>query len=139
MTSFEGIYEFGEWRLDPAERQLSHKGQAVALTPKVFDTLLLLVENAGHLVSKQEFMKRVLPYAFVEDVALAQSISHLRKTFAHFSQDEATIETVPKRGYRLMSPAQWVPGVNRGHMPSTGPTLSPIGLNISSGTAGPLE
>jgi len=53
MTSSEGIYEFDEWRLDPAERLLSRNGQAVALTPKVFDTLLLLVENAGHLVSKQ--------------------------------------------------------------------------------------
>ena len=140
MTSSEGIYEFGEWRLDPAERLLSRNGQAVALTPKVFDTLLLLVENAGHLVSKQEFMARVWPDAFVEDVALAQSISHLRKTFARFSENGATIETVPKRGYRLTSPVQRVPG--NGYGGSSSPaklTPPPTWLGASSGTAGPVE
>src|SRR5207245_6506968 len=114
-------------------------GQAVALTPKVFDTLLLLVENAGHLVSKQEFMARVWPDAFVEDVALAQSISHLRKTFARFSENGATIETVPKRGYRLTSPVQRVSGNGYGSSLTAMLTPHPTWMVASAGTAAPVE
>jgi DNA-binding winged helix-turn-helix (wHTH) protein/tetratricopeptide (TPR) repeat protein len=108
MTS-KGIFEFGEWRLDAAEQRLLHRGEPVPLTPKAFHTLLLLLENAGHLVSKDEFMKRVWPDAFVEDVALAQNISHLRKTLAVVPGNGLTIETVPKRGYRLSGPIRFVP------------------------------
>jgi DNA-binding winged helix-turn-helix (wHTH) protein len=78
-VSADRIYEFGEWRLDPAEHLLSRNGSGVPLGPKVFDTLLVLVENAGRLVTKDEFMKRVWPDSFVEDLALTQNISQLRK------------------------------------------------------------
>lgn len=59
-VSVDRVYEFGEWRLDPAEHLLLRNGTAVPLGPKLFDTLLLLVENAGRLVTKEEFMRRVL-------------------------------------------------------------------------------
>jgi Tol biopolymer transport system component/DNA-binding winged helix-turn-helix (wHTH) protein len=95
-------YEFGEWRLDPAEHLLSRSGSRVSLGPKIFDTLLVLVENAGRLVTKDEFMKRVWPDSFVEDLALTQNISQLRKTLGN--GEEPVIETVPKRGYRLLVP-----------------------------------
>jgi Tol biopolymer transport system component/DNA-binding winged helix-turn-helix (wHTH) protein len=97
------LYVFGDWCLDPAERQLLHNGTPVPLTPKVFETLLLLVENAGRLVAKEEFMKRVWPDAFVEDLALAQNISQIRKSL---SGNGAMIETVPKRGYRFTAAVQ---------------------------------
>jgi Tol biopolymer transport system component/DNA-binding winged helix-turn-helix (wHTH) protein len=93
-------YEFGEWRLDPAEHLLSRSGSRVSLGPKVFDTLLVLVENAGRLVTKDEFMKSVWPDTVVEDLALTQNISQLRKILG--DGDEPVIETVPKRGYRLL-------------------------------------
>src|SRR5208282_5570577 len=60
------------------------------------------VENAGRLVTKDEFMKRVWPDSFVEDLALTQNISQLRKIMGN--GDEPVIETVPKRGYRLLVP-----------------------------------
>ena len=101
-VSVDKIYEFGEWRLDPAEHLLSRNGSPVPLGPKVFDTLLVLVENAGRLVTKDEFMKRVWPDTFVEDLALTQNISQLRKILGN--GDEPVIETVPKRGYRLLVP-----------------------------------
>jgi DNA-binding winged helix-turn-helix (wHTH) protein len=94
------IYEFREWRLDPAEHLLSRSGSHVSLGPKVFDTLLVLVENAGRLVTKDEFMKRVWPDTIVEDLALTQNISQLRKILGN--AEEPVIETVPKRGYRLL-------------------------------------
>ena len=74
MSVLKGqIYQFGEWRLDPAERLLQLNGVAVPLTPKVFETLLVLVENSGKLVTKDEFMKRVWPDTFVEDLALVKT------------------------------------------------------------------
>jgi len=102
MSSLKGqIYEFGDWRLDPVERLLQRNGVAVPLTPKVFETLLVLVENAGKLVTKDEFMKRVWPDTFVEDLALAQNISQIRKVI---NGHGPVIETVSKRGYRLTVP-----------------------------------
>ena len=97
-------YEFGEWLLDPAEHLLLRNQKPVPLGPKVFETLLLLVENAGHLVPKDEFMKRVWPDTFVEDAALTQNISQLRRVLS--KGDGAVIETVPKRGYRLLLSVQ---------------------------------
>ena len=97
-------YEFGDWRLDPAERLLVRQGEQIALTPKVFDTLALLVENAGSLVSKEDFMERVWPEAFVEDAVLTQNISQLRKVLG----DPSAIETVPKKGYRFLKPVKTI-------------------------------
>jgi len=102
MSVLKGqIYQFGEWRLDPAERLLQLNGVAVPLTPKVFETLLVLVENSGKLVTKDEFMKRVWPDTFVEDLALVQNISQIRKVM---NGHGPVIETVSKRGYRLLIP-----------------------------------
>jgi TolB-like protein/DNA-binding winged helix-turn-helix (wHTH) protein/Tfp pilus assembly protein PilF len=97
-TSTRPAYEFGTFRLDPAERTLLRQGQPVALTPKVFDTLVYLVENSGRLITKDDFMKQVWADAFVEDAALAQAISQLRKALG----DSEMIETVPKKGYRFL-------------------------------------
>ena len=91
-------YEFGEFQLDPAERTLVRQGKPVPLTPKLFDTLVLLVENAGRLVSKAEFMKQVWADAFVEEATLAQSISQVRKALG----EPDVVETVPKKGYRFL-------------------------------------
>jgi Tol biopolymer transport system component/DNA-binding winged helix-turn-helix (wHTH) protein len=96
------VYEFGEWRLEPAEHLLLRNGSAVPLGPKLFDTLLVLVENGGRLVTKEEFMRRVWADSFVEDLALTQNISQLRKILGN--GEEPVIETVPKRGYRLLLP-----------------------------------
>src|SRR5579864_1107777 len=102
-ASSRRIYEFGDWRLDPDEHLLLRQGNPVPLTPKVFQTLVILVENAGRLVPKDEFMRRLWPDAFVEEAALAQNISLLRKTLATSAINGAAIETVPKRGYRLLA------------------------------------
>lgn len=108
-TSTRQSYEFGAFRLDPAERTLLRQGEAVALTPKVFDTLVYLVENTGRLITKDEFMKQVWADAFVEDATLAQSISQLRKALG----DPDVIETVPKMGYRFLVIVRTVEGAGQ--------------------------
>ena len=103
-TTTRRVYEFGGFRLEPTERLLLRDGKPVALTPKVFDTLVFLVENAGRLITKNEFLKQVWADAFVEEATLAQSISLLRKAMG----ESELIETVPKKGYRLRSAVRTV-------------------------------
>ena len=110
MSASQGhVFQFGDWRLDPVERLLQRNGVSVPLTPKVFETLLVLVENAGKLVTKDEFMKRVWPDTFVEDLALVQNISQIRKVI---NGHGPVIETVSKRGYRLIVPVKTGPATS---------------------------
>jgi DNA-binding winged helix-turn-helix (wHTH) protein len=93
------VWEFGPFRLNEAERLLLRAGEPVGLTPKVFDTLVALLEQSGHLVEKDELMERLWPGTFVEEGALTRNISDLRKTLG----EERYVETVPKRGYRFVA------------------------------------
>ena len=72
------IYEFGTFRLDGAEHLLLRDGEAVPLTPKAFDLLLALVEGHGHLLEKEELLKKVWPDTFVEEANLSSNISLIR-------------------------------------------------------------
>jgi pimeloyl-ACP methyl ester carboxylesterase/DNA-binding winged helix-turn-helix (wHTH) protein len=92
------FYVFGLFRIDVTERVLLSPQGAVLLTPKAFETLLVLVENNGHVLSKEELMTKVWPDSFVEENNLAQNISVLRKALG---EGQKFIETVPKRGYRF--------------------------------------
>jgi len=94
-------YEFGPFRVLPSERRLLRDGKPVRLAPKVFDTLLFLVENPGRLIEKDEFLNRLWPDTFVEEVTLAHSISELRKNLSNGKSAAQYIETVAKRGYRF--------------------------------------
>lgn len=97
------IYEFGNFRLDPSERQLVRDGQLITIAPKVFDTLLALIEEPGRLVDKERLMSRLWPDTFVEEATLARNISDLRKALGGSASGQQFIETVPKRGYRFIS------------------------------------
>jgi DNA-binding winged helix-turn-helix (wHTH) protein/tetratricopeptide (TPR) repeat protein len=96
-------YRFADFVLVPGENQLMRDGRPVTLPPKLFDALVLLVENAGHLVDKQTLMDRLWPGTFVQEDSLAQTISQLRKRLHGSKAEQAElIETVPKRGYRFV-------------------------------------
>jgi DNA-binding winged helix-turn-helix (wHTH) protein/tetratricopeptide (TPR) repeat protein len=97
----QGFYEFDEFRLDAAERVLWRDGTPVALTPKAFETLLSLVERAGHIVSKDELMRRVWHDTFVEEGNIAVNISTLRKALGTRADGSQYIETIARRGYRF--------------------------------------
>lgn len=95
-------YTFGQFVLDSQERSLRDEDGLLPLAPKAFDTLVLLVQNAGKILSKEKLMAEVWQDAFVEENNLAQNISILRKTLGE-SQDTKYIETVPKFGYRFVA------------------------------------
>jgi len=108
------IYEFGDFRLETAEQLLLRRGEPIPLTPKTFDTLLVLVQSSGHLVEKDELMKRVWADAFVEEANLARNVWALRKTLEDDIGEHRYIETVPKRGYRFIAPVREVASPDTG-------------------------
>lgn len=97
------IYQFGAFRLDPAERRLLRDERPVPLTPKCFDLLVILVENSGHLIEKEELIERLWPNQIVEEANLSFNISTLRKALGQAPNGEAFIETVPKKGFRFVA------------------------------------
>lgn len=100
------LYEFATFQLDPIERLLLRGGQPVPLAHKVFETLLLLVQNSGHVLGKDELIGRIWPDSFVEETNLAQNISILRKALGEMADGTKFIETVPKLGYRFVMPVR---------------------------------
>ena len=96
------MYEFGPFQMDPQEHVLSRDGKIIPLAPKLFDTLLVLVQNSGHLVDKDEMLRRVWPDSFVEEGNLTKNVFLLRKILED-GQEATYIETVPKRGYRFVA------------------------------------
>jgi DNA-binding winged helix-turn-helix (wHTH) protein/TolB-like protein/tetratricopeptide (TPR) repeat protein len=101
-------YEIGEFRLDTAAQVLSRAsdGQPISLTPRVYDTLLFLVEHAGELVDKRRLMRAVWPNLVVEENNLDQHISTLRQAFGERRGENRYIVTVRGRGYRFAAPVR---------------------------------
>jgi TolB-like protein/DNA-binding winged helix-turn-helix (wHTH) protein/Tfp pilus assembly protein PilF len=97
------FYEFGPFRLDASERLLLREGRPIALTPKVFETLLILVRHSGHVVEKDELMKQIWSSVFVEEANLTQAVFTLRRALGESGAEHRFIETVPKRGYRFVA------------------------------------
>jgi DNA-binding winged helix-turn-helix (wHTH) protein/tetratricopeptide (TPR) repeat protein len=96
-------YRFGPFQLDVRERRLSRGAEVIPLRLKVFDTLCVLVENAGRLVTKQELLDTVWPDTAVEENNLNHNVSVLRKALGEKATGQQYIETVPRMGYRFVA------------------------------------
>jgi TolB-like protein len=103
MESSNSSYHFGRYYLSERECVLLRDGRPVALRPKAFDTLLVLVRNSGHLVEKDELMRQVWPETAVEEANLTQNIFTLRRILGESEEKSKYIETVPRRGYRFVA------------------------------------
>jgi DNA-binding winged helix-turn-helix (wHTH) protein/TolB-like protein/Flp pilus assembly protein TadD len=101
--SAQVLYEFGPYRLDPSQDLLLEGTRKIPLTPKAYQTLLVLVENRGHTLGKDELLQKVWPDAFVEEATLAQNVFTLRKQLRDDRETAVYIETIPKRGYRFVA------------------------------------
>lgn len=100
-------YEFGTFRLIPEEHLLLRSGEPVSLSPKVFEVLVCLVEQEGHLIKKNDLLDLLWADSFVEEATLTRTISSLRKALGE-TGDSKFIETVPKSGYRFTAPVRCV-------------------------------
>lgn len=98
------LFEFGSFRLVPRERRLYRGGESVALPPKEFDLLLLLVSNAGQPLGRENLIKSIWPNTVVEEANLNVHVSALRKILSDSSGEQNYIETLPRLGYRFVAP-----------------------------------
>jgi pimeloyl-ACP methyl ester carboxylesterase/DNA-binding winged helix-turn-helix (wHTH) protein len=97
------VYQFGPFRLDPAQGLLSTPAGEIALAPKAFETLRVLVESAGTVLSKRDLLDRVWPDTFIDENNLAQNISLVRKALAAADPSIEYVQTIPRRGYRFVA------------------------------------
>src|SRR3954471_17204581 len=102
------LYEFEHFRLDPHEGVLLSEGRRQKLEPKDLEILVVLVQNQGHTVGKEELFEKVWPGTFVEEGNLARHISVLRQVLGQAQNGPQYIETVPKRGYRFVAAVRQV-------------------------------
>jgi hypothetical protein len=101
-NSHKHFYEFATFTLDPEERRLQRNGEVLPLTPKAFEVLLFLVENGGHALKKEEFLKRVWAGSYVEEKNLADNISLLRKVLG-----DDLMRSMTKVTHRRFAPGAW--------------------------------
>ena len=122
------IFEFGWFRLNPAERLLLREQVQVRLPPKAFDALVALVENRGRLLGKDELLRTVWPGTFVEESNLAQHVSMLRKALRDGEDGFQYIETVPRHGYRFIAEVRELGGIapDTDVLPDTTPSQPPF-------------
>ncbi len=106
------LLKFGSYTIDLAERTLWRDEELVPLAPKVMETLCVLVENHGRLMTKDELFARIWGDTFVEERNLTQNIFTLRKSLGETDDGEKLIETVPRRGYRFVARVRPVPADN---------------------------
>src|SRR5712692_7708155 len=95
------LLEFGPFRMDLEERVLMRDQETITLSPKAFETLLVLVQHSERVVLKDDLMKTLWPDTFVEESNLSQHIFQLRKALGDKAHDPEYIVTVPGRGYRF--------------------------------------
>lgn len=113
------LYEFEPFVLDAGSRILLKDGATVRLTPKAFDTLLVLVRHAQQVIEKDQLLKDVWPDSFVEEGSLSRNIHELRKSLGDDTSEPHYIETIPKRGYRFVAPVK-ISVIGAQQIPHTG-------------------
>ena len=130
------IYAFGDFSLDVSKRLLLRGGEPVSLTPKVFDTLVYLIEHNGNVLSKDDLMSAVWPDTVVEENNLGQNISKLRSVLGESPGDHRWIVTIPGRGYRFVADVKLLASGNEGSedagLPGPVPEHNPSAAAASS-------
>jgi DNA-binding winged helix-turn-helix (wHTH) protein len=96
---------FGAFILDSASRQLLREGRSIALSPRAFQLLLLLVENRPRALTKSELHERLWPDTFVVDANLSNLVAELRKALEDTARDPRFIRTVHRYGYAFAADA----------------------------------
>jgi DNA-binding winged helix-turn-helix (wHTH) protein/TolB-like protein/Tfp pilus assembly protein PilF len=103
--------QIGEWSADPAINELGRAGETQRVEPKVMEVLMVLASRPGAVVSREELLSLVWPGVVVGDEALTQSVIKLRRALGDNPRSPAYIETISKRGYRLIAPVGSVEAV----------------------------
>jgi DNA-binding winged helix-turn-helix (wHTH) protein/TolB-like protein/tetratricopeptide (TPR) repeat protein len=146
------VFEFGPFRLEPAEGRLTKDGAPVHVTPKALDLLVALATRPGRLVTKEELVAEVWPDTFVEEGNLAVNMTRLRQVL-NDDTGQQYIETVPKRGYRFVAPVREIvagqdapaaapppeSAIAAGPLPQSEPAAAPPGPPVTARPAVPAN
>jgi TolB-like protein/DNA-binding winged helix-turn-helix (wHTH) protein len=108
-------FRVGPWLVAPSLNTVSLNGTSIRLEPKVMEVLVCLARRSGQPLAKEQLLRTVWPGTFVSDDVLIRSISELRRVFEDDAKDPRFIQTIPKRGYRLVQPIVWVNGTEINH------------------------
>jgi Tol biopolymer transport system component/DNA-binding winged helix-turn-helix (wHTH) protein len=114
-----GEFRVGEWAVYPSLNRLARGGEEVRVEPKVMQVLEVLAETPGQVVTRDALVGRVWPDVFVSEDVLHRAIRELRRVFGDDTANPAYIETIRKRGYRLIAP------VGKATDASTAPSIAP--------------
>jgi len=124
----EGDFRIGQWLVQPTLNSISDHESSKRVEPKMMQVLVHLAAHAGQVVSKEQLMGAAWPDTFVTDDVLLRCISELRKALSDDPREPRFIQTIAKKGYRLMAPVEWMdrsaevaPGVE----PSAGGQVAP--------------
>lgn len=99
-------FEVGEWHVQPSLNRLSRNGGEVRVEPKVMQVLEALAETPGDVVTREQLVAKVWPGVFVTDDVLHRAIRELRRVFGDDTNNPTYVETIRKRGYRLIAPVR---------------------------------
>lgn len=102
----ESLFRVGPWLVQPTLNSVSRGGTSIHVTPKVMEVLVCLAEHAGEPVSKEKLLQVIWPDTFVSEDVLKGSISELRRVFEDDAKEPRIIQTIAKRGYRLIAPIE---------------------------------
>jgi TolB-like protein/DNA-binding winged helix-turn-helix (wHTH) protein len=102
----DGDFHLGEWLIEPRLNAVSRNGSTIHLQPKIMQVLVCLAEHVGEPVAKEELLGSVWRGTFVTDDVLIRAVSELRRVFEDDAQEPRVIQTIPKRGYRLVVPVK---------------------------------
>jgi DNA-binding winged helix-turn-helix (wHTH) protein/WD40 repeat protein len=121
-----GMFRVGEWRVEPRLNLVRSGDRSVRLEPKVIDVLCCLAARPGEVLGKEEIIQEVWPDTFVTDDVLIRAVGHLRRALGDDAASPRYLETIPKRGYRLVAEVELpeegggtIPG--RAEAPAAGP------------------
>jgi TolB-like protein/DNA-binding winged helix-turn-helix (wHTH) protein/tetratricopeptide (TPR) repeat protein len=107
----DGGFQVGSWRVDPSLNTISRNGATTHLAPKVMEVLVCLARHADETLPKEKLLQEVWPGTFVTDDALKRCILELRRVFEDDAREPRVIQTIPKRGYRLVAPVEAINGI----------------------------
>jgi DNA-binding winged helix-turn-helix (wHTH) protein len=120
-------FRIGDWLVDPAGCRLTRVDALVTLEPKVMELLAFLVSREGRVVSKAEILEQVWSGRFVVESVLTRAVALLRRALGDSARDPVYIETIPRRGYRLIAPVQWLEPAQCGsEEPPPAPRTAPL-------------
>jgi DNA-binding winged helix-turn-helix (wHTH) protein len=131
-------FALGRWRVSPDRLVLDSEGETVRVKPKTMDVLVCLAERAGEVLSRDDLLARVWNHAYVSDDVITQAIAELRRALQDDFKHPVYLETVPRRGYRLIAPVQALDREQPESAAAAAPDVAPPPAPIATSRARPV-